>query len=201
MSVSIGQEQEYVKVPRSELVCQLRERDGDFCQYPGESHLLDFSVVDGPREVTIDHHIPQHYGKAEGWTMAQIWALSNLRLMCKKHNAKKGDLIPNEDGTLPEKPKSSFRFRRQKRAGRPELCLECNNGHDLLVGEYCANCGCNAQRFPRSAKVKFNDCDHELLWCWVCSITPDMRPSSVGIALRQADSTELGEWLDDEEQE
>lgn len=196
MSVSIDQQQEYVKVPRPELIRQLRERDGDECQFPGEEHTLDFTVVEGPKEVTIDHHIPQYYGKANGWTMAEIWYLDNLKLMCKRHNAKKGDLIPNEDGTLPAKPQSTFRFRRQKRAGRPELCLECDNGHNLFVGEVCANCGCNAQRFPRSAKVRVPDCDHEILWCWACSIGVIERTSSVYTASRQARSDELGEVFD-----
>lgn len=189
--------EEVTKIPRAELVRQLRERDGDICQYPGEQHALDFTVESGPMEPTIDHWQPQHFGKSNGWTRDEIWDLSNLKLMCKKHNAKKGDLLPNEDGTLPSKAKSTFRFRRQKRAGRPDLCLECDNGHNLMVGEYCASCGCDAQRFPRSAKVRYDECDHELLWCWVCSITPDMRPSSIGIAMRQADSNELGEWIDE----
>lgn len=182
-----------VKVPRSELVRRLRKRDGDMCQHPDCSAFLDFAVTDGPLEPTIDHWMPQAFGKANGWSNDQIWALRNLKLMHKKCNAKKGDLIPNEDGTLPKKPQSTFRFRRQKRAGRADLCTECNNGHDLFVGEICANCGCNAQRFPRGSKVRFDECDHELAWCWVCSITPDMRPSTVGIAMRQADSDELGE--------
>lgn len=170
MSVSIDQRQEHVKVPRSELVGQLVERDGLVCQYPGEEHELDLTITEGPREVTIDHHIPQWYCKKEGWTNEQIWAPSNLKLMCKRHNAKKGDRIPNADGTLPDKAQSTFRFRRQKRAGRPELCGECDNGHNLFVGEVCANCGCNAQRFPRWAKVKANECSHDVTWCWACSI-------------------------------
>lgn len=185
---------EYTKVPRAELVAQLRGRDGERCMHPDCGNVLDFSIVEGPYEVTLDHWYPQYAGKADGWSMAEIWSVDNLKLMHKRCNAKKGDLIPNEDGTLPAKPGSTFRFRRQKRAGRPELCMECDNGHDLYIGEYCASCGCNAQRFPRSAKVKFNECDHEIAWCWVCSITPDMRPSSVGTAMRQADSDELGEW-------
>lgn len=193
--------QAYTKVPRAELVAQLRTRDGNRCMHPDCGGVLDFTVLDGPLEVTIDHWMPQHFGKSNGWTMGEIWALSNLKLMHKKCNAKKGDLIPNEDGTLPAKPKSTFRFRRQKRAGRPDLCLECDNGHNLMVGEVCANCGCDAQRFPRSAKVKYAGCDHELLWCWVCSITPEMRPASVHTAVRQACSDELGEVLLDEEEE
>jgi 5-methylcytosine-specific restriction endonuclease McrA len=185
---------DYNKVPRAELVAAMRSRDGDTCQHPDCGRIIDFSVTEGPSEPTIDHWIPQYFGKAEGWTQEQIWDLSNLKMMHKKCNAKKGDLIPFEDGTLHEKPKSTVRFRRQKRAGRPELCVDCDNGHNLFAGEICASCGCDAQRFPRSAKVRFDECDHEILWCWVCSITPDMRPPSIGIAMRQGDSDELGEF-------
>lgn len=186
------------KLTRQEMIDALRARDGYKCAYPECGGKLDFSITDGPQEVTIDHWMPQHYGKAEGWTWEEIWDINNLRLMHKKCNAKKGDRIPFEDGTLPERNVRKFRYRRDKRAGRAELCMACDNGHDLMVGEICASCGCDAQRFPRSAKVKFADCDHEVMWCWVCSITPDMRPSSVGTAMRQADSDELGEWFSEE---
>lgn len=182
---------------RLEIIRALVARDGTMCQFPGEEHELDFAA-EGRAEVTIDHWVPQWYGKSEGWTPDEIWDTSNLKLMCKKHNAKKGDRIPNEDGSLPEKPMSTFRYRRQKRAGRPELCLECENGHNLLIGEYCANCGCNAQRFPRWAKVNANDCSHDITWCWACSIGIVERESSVATAMRQADSTELGEMFLDE---
>lgn len=158
------------KVPRAELVRQLRARDGDACQYPGCAKVLDFSITEGPLEPTIDHWIPQWFGKENDWSPDEIWAVDNLKLMCKRCNAKKGDLIPNEDGTLPAKTQSTFRFRRQKRAGRPELCVECDNGHNLFIGEVCANCGCNAQRFPRWAKEKANHCSHDITWCWACSI-------------------------------
>jgi hypothetical protein len=161
------------------------------CQHPDCSQELDFEIIDGPLEVTIDHWMPQWWGKEQGWSPEKIWAVKNLKLMHKKCNAKKGDLIPNPDGTLPKKVVSNFKFRRQKRAGRPELCTECNNGHNLFAGEICANCGCNAQRFPLAAKVRFSECDHELMWCWLCSITPEMRPASVDIAVRQGES---GEW-------
>ena len=188
--------QEYTKIPRAEIIDLLRERDDDNCMHPDCGRELDFEVIEGPLEVTIDHWMPQYYGKANGWTMTEIWALDNLKLMHKKCNAKKGDLIPNEDGTLPLKPQSTFRFRRQKRAGRPELCAECDNGHNLFSGEVCANCGCNAQRFPRSAKVKANECDHELFWCWACSIGIVERTSGVYTAARQIRSDELGEVFD-----
>lgn len=196
MSVSIDQIAGRKKISRPELVVALRKRDGDNCQYPGAEHPLDFSILEGPNEHTIDHHIPQWYGKQNGWTIEQIWNLDNLRLMCKKHNAKKGDLIPNEDGTLPEKVKSNFKYRRQRRANRPDgPCPSCNNGHDLFVGEVCADCGMNAQRFPMSAKVRVPDCDHEILWCWMCSIGIIERPSASSMAVRQGESGEWGDQL------
>lgn len=184
------------KLTRQEQVDALRARDGDTCKYPGCGEVIDFTIKDGPWEGTIDHWMPQYYGKANGWTQDQIWDLENLVLMHKRCNAKKGDRIPNDDGTLPEKIVRKFRYRRDKRAGRPEFCTECDNGHNLLYGEVCASCGCDAQRFPRSAKVKANECDHELFWCWACSIGVIDRPSSIGTAMRQADSDELGEHFD-----
>lgn len=184
----------HVKMARHEQVDALVERDGLTCQFPDCGNLLDLSVKEGPLEVTIDHWIPQHFGKANGWSFDEIWDLDNLKLMHKKCNAKKGDRIPNDDGSIPERATRTFRYRRDKRAERPDLCTSCDNGHNLLIGEVCASCGCDAQRFPRWAKVRANECDHEISWCWWCSITPEARPSSVGIAMRQADSDELGEF-------
>lgn len=169
----------YRKVPRAELVAALIERDGTKCMFPGCKQELDFSIIDGPREVTLDHWIPQWFGKENGWTMDQIWSVDNLKLMEKKCNAKKGERLPNEDGSLPPRQESTFKFRRQKRAGRPEFCGECSNGHDLFIGEICANCGCNAQRFPRWAKVKANECSHDITWCWACSIGVVDRASAI----------------------
>lgn len=201
MTDTIVTDDTYVKVPRAEIVAALRKRDGDTCQHPDCGRIIDFSITDGPSENTIDHWIAQYHGKANGWTMAQIWDLSNLKMMHKKCNAKKGDLIPNEDGTLPPKPQSTFRFRRQKRADRTEACKQCDNGHNLGADELCASCGMTAQRFPRWAKVKAPECDHELFWCWACSIGIIERPCSVGIAMRQGASGEydIEDFLDAEE--
>jgi len=187
------------KIPRAQLVADLVERDGALCQHPDCGQPMDLTLTEGPRQATIDHWIPQVFGRENGWTREEIWALSNLKLMHRKCNAKKGDLIPNEDGSLPAKIAKTFRYRRDKRAERPELCTSCDNGHNLFADEVCASCGCDAQRFPRSAKVRFDECDHEIMWCWVCSITPDMRPSVIGSAMRQADATEIGEWLEEDE--
>lgn len=189
------------KVARPEILASLRKRDGDRCQHPKCNGSLDFSLTDGPLEVTIDHWMPQHYGKANGWTYEEIWDLSNLKLMHKKCNAKKGDLIPNEDGTLPERAVRKFRYRRDKRATRPELCEVCDNGHNLAPDEVCGNCNATAQRFPRWRKVNANECDHELMWCWACSIGLVERPSSIGTAMRHADSDEIGEFFPSDEEE
>lgn len=190
-----------IKGTRQSQISALRARDGDTCQYPDCGLVLDFSITEGQLEPTIDHHFPQHLMRAEEnpWTYEQIWDLSNLRLMHKKCNAKKGDRIPNEDGTLPDKIVRKFRYRRDKRASRPEFCEQCDNGHNLAYDEVCAACGSDAQRYPRWAKVRAPECDHELFWCWACSIGIVPRISVIGTAMRQADSDELGEMFDPEE--
>jgi 5-methylcytosine-specific restriction endonuclease McrA len=148
---------------RAELVLALIDRDGDECRY---CHR-DFKQ----RERTIDHVYPQSRGYTDGWTYEQVWDLSNLVLACKPCNAKKGDQLLNEDGTIPARKARTFRYRRDKRATRPDApCVVCDNGHNLFIDEICAQCGVSAQQFPRSAKVKSPDCDHALTWCWACSI-------------------------------
>src|SRR6185503_17580109 len=87
----------YRKVPRAELVAALVERDGTKCMFPGCGNELDFSIIEGPREVTLEHWIPQWFGKENGWSMDKIWSVDNLKLMEKKCNAKKGERVPNED--------------------------------------------------------------------------------------------------------
>ena len=152
------------RAKRSELLAALIERDGDHCRYCNR----DFSK----RERTIDHVYPQSKAFADGWTYEQVWSLDNLALACKPCNAKKGDRILNDDGTIPKRDERTFRYRRDKRAQRPEICTSCNSGRDLGPDEICASCnsGPMPERFPRWAKVKSSECDHELFWCWACSI-------------------------------
>jgi 5-methylcytosine-specific restriction endonuclease McrA len=157
------QAERHARPSRSELVLALIERDGDECRY---CHR-DFRQ----RERTIDHVYPQSRGYAEGWTYEQVWDLSNLSLACKPCNAKKGDQLLDEDGNIPKRKERTFRYRRDKRATRPDQpCVECDNGHNLFIDEICAQCGVSAQQFPRDAKVKAPDCDHAKTWCWACSI-------------------------------
>lgn len=185
--------------PRAELVQELIVRDGLVCQFPGCGAQLDVDGI-GPLEITIDHWIPQAWAYANGWTYEQVWDISNLKLMEKKCNAKKGDLLPNEDGTIPARKVRTFRYRRDKRAQRAEVCVACNAGRNLGPNEVCAACnsGPQPERFPRWAKVSSVECDHELFWCWACSIGIVDRVNTVGIAMRQADSDEIGELFDEE---
>src|ERR1700740_2670892 len=102
--------QRHARPSRSELVLALIERDGDECRY---CHR-DFSV----RERTIDHVYPQSRAFEEGWTYEQVWSLDNLALACKPCNAKKGDLLLDENGEIPRRRERTFRYRRDKRAQR-----------------------------------------------------------------------------------
>lgn len=169
----------HLRPARAELVLALIERDGDECRY---CHR-DFSV----RERTIDHVYPQSRGYAEGWTYEQIWSLDNLALACKPCNAKKSDLILNPDGTIPKRRERTFRYRRDKRAQRAEICSACNAGRNLGPDEVCAACnsGPQPERWPRWAKVPSAECDHELFWCWACgSGVVDRTPASEMILIK-----------------
>lgn len=158
-----------IKTTRAELIQGCLERDGNVCRHPDCGRELDFDAV-GPREVTIDHHYPQSWCIAQGWTAEEIWHLDNLRLMCKACNAKKSDLVPNEDGTLPSKPQTRAVLRRN-RGPRPEVCTTCESGRALDMDEECDVCGSGPMppTFPRWAKVKPNECTHAgIWWCWAC---------------------------------
>lgn len=157
---------------RAELVHALIERDGDECRY---CHR-DFEK----RERTIDHVYPQRRAYEDGWTYEQVWDLENLALACKPCNARKSDRLLDENGNIPARKERTFRYRRDKRATRPDQpCVECDNGHNLFIDEVCAACGVTAQQFPRSAKVKAPDCDHAVTWCWACSIGVTPRKGAI----------------------
>lgn len=150
------------RMTRAEIIDALIERDSDECRY---CHR-DFTQ----RERTIDHVYPQSRAYEDGWTYEQVWDLGNLALACKPCNAKKGDQLLDEDGNIPKRKERTFRYRRDKRIDRTGPCVSCDNGHNLFIGEICAACGCDAQNFPRSAKVKADECDHAITWCWACCI-------------------------------
>lgn len=174
------------KVPRAQLVAELIARDGNLCQHPDCGTRMDLSLDEGPMQATIDHWIPQVFGKANGWTPQEIWDVSNLKLMHRKCNAKKGDLIPNKDGTLPPKPKSTFKFRREARAQRPEVCDACMAGRLLGQDEYCNACGHGPQpgRYPKWRQMSPKECDHDLFYCVSCTVWfPEQRRSALDALL------------------
>lgn len=171
---------------RAELVLALIDRDGDECHYCER----DFRQ----RERTIDHVYPQSRAYADGWTYQQVWDLSNLVLACKPCNAKKGDQLLNEDGTIPARKTRTFRYRRDKRAERAEICTSCSAGRDLGPDEVCSSCGSGPmpERFPRWAKMSATDCDHEAFWCWSCSIGITPRVGATEMLVMSHESGEYG---------
>lgn len=181
-----------VKARRDETIETLRKRDGDNCAFPGCKETLDFSIDDESRmQVTVDHWIPQWWCYENDWTYEEVWDFSNLRLMHKKCNAKKGERVPNEDGSLPARVTKQFKLRRQKRANRPDgPCKTCNNGHAIDFGDVCEVCGVHGKAFNIDAKAKASECDHDLFWCWCCSIGIVERPPAIVKVLD-------GEYLDE----
>lgn len=172
-----------IKIDRQALISDLIARDGLVCQYPGCEETLDLNALEHQKGfVTIDHWMPQSYGKENGWTYEEIWDLSNLKLMSKKCNARKSDLIPNEDGTLPVREVSTFHSRRAAKVQRPEICTDCNSGRDLDENEWCNACGSGPmpERFPKWRQLSHKECDHDLFFCVSCTIWfPEKRRSAL----------------------
>lgn len=183
---------ETTRMSRQQMVDALVGRDGWICQYPGCDRELEPNAT-GQGEVTIDHWISQSHGKQNDWTYEQIWDLSNLKLMHKKCNSRKGDLLPNEDGTIPTRPSRTFRYRRDKRAQRAEVCEACMAGRNLGQDEWCNACGHGPQpgRFPKWRQESVKQCDHDLFYCVACTIWfPEMRRSALDTLLTGGDGYE-----------
>lgn len=142
------------KAARDQVVARLVKRDGNRCMFPGCTK--PFTDINKP---TIDHWLP--------WSLYRDSSFKNLRLMHQFCNNKKGDIIPNNDGSLTLK-----RARTVKKA-RPRLCEECLSGRILLEGEVCLVCGSGPQpsRFPTAYKKKPKNCSHSgndhCTWCFL----------------------------------
>lgn len=151
---------------REDRIATLRKRDGDFCMHPDCGKKLDFSrTSESPdrNDVTIDHWRPL--------SQDGTWALENLKLMHRRCNQYKGDMMPNADGSLPERRMSTFQRRAEKRAGRVEECNTCINGRILLIGEECPDCGSGPQpaAAPTAYQLRPKECPHAGPWhCWMC---------------------------------
>jgi hypothetical protein len=145
---------------KKEKIGLVRERDGFSC-------AICHKLFKANSEVTLDHWIPRAAGGTED--------ISNLRLAHKKCNAWKSDRMPNEDGTIPPRPKRvSYQDRKQRRQEILEnICTDCYDGRLLLESENCPYCGAQAgpEDWPHWAKRKANQCRHTPPeWCWACSI-------------------------------
>jgi hypothetical protein len=137
---------------RKELIEVLSERDGYFCFLCKGSFGTD-------EKPTIDHFYPLSKGGT--------WDLDNLKLSHSLCNAKKGNIVPNPDGTIPPREKDL-----KVKVVRPDLCEHCHNGRALLSGEVCDLCGSVPQPLvlPKYLQRHPRDCDHSRYYCWNCHV-------------------------------
>lgn len=133
-------------------------------------------------DITFDHWIPQSWARANGWTEDRIHNPDNLRLMHKPCNAKKGDLIPVDETTVPVRETSETqRDRKMNKGPRPEGCFLCETGRLLLPGETCPDCGIGPQPAcaPKTLQKSPKECDHDTFHCWMCFIGHIERKSAL----------------------
>lgn len=151
---------------REEIILAIEARDGVDCFLCKRPFSKD--VNNELFEVTIDHWYPQSIGFAAGWSYEEVNDLSNLRKAHRPCNAKKGDLIPFPDGTLPERPVKE----RSIKGPRPVSCDTCMNGRILLLGEICPDCysGPQPRAFPKTLQKIPKECDHSFYHCFMCVI-------------------------------
>jgi hypothetical protein len=158
------------QMTRAETIQALELRDGPNCFHPDCGKEFK-----NEEDKTFDHWIPQSKGGT--------WDIENLRLMHKRCNALKGDRMPNEDGTLPVlyRELNSAERRAVKHAQRPEICTKCNSGRALGEEDVCETCGSGPmpRTFPQWKKMKSSECDHDLFWCWACTLGFYERPAAI----------------------
>lgn len=149
---------------RQETIQILAERDGYVCMFPDCTEPLD---DDGKHMVTLDHIYPQALAKANGWSLEQINDISNLQLMGKNCNARKGHLVPDENGVLPVKAHAP----KIAKSERPAICETCYSGRLLFIGEECYDCGSGPQpaAAPKATQKTPKECSHAGYdHCWMC---------------------------------
>lgn len=153
------------ELTRQEVIDLLTERDGFACQFPGCTEPMTDT---GNHMVTLDHIHPQALARAQGWTEEQINDLSNLQLMGKRCNARKGHLTYDEDGNLPLKRREP---RAVAKSHRPAVCDTCASGRLLFPGEECYDCGSGPQPAvaPKATQKSPKECTHAGYdHCWMC---------------------------------
>jgi hypothetical protein len=164
---------------REDIILAIEARDGLDCFLCKKPFSKD--VNSEWHEVTIDHWYPQSVAYAEGWTYEQVNDLSNLRKAHRPCNTQKSDIVPNPDGTLPERPKKD----RTIRVPRPVSCDTCMNGRILLLGELCPDCNSGPQpaAFPKTLQKRPKECDHSKFHCWMCVIGHIPRKSAIQVII------------------
>lgn len=152
---------------KQDKIILIKRRDGHNCFLCKEPFVGE--------QPTIDHWIPRSAGGSDD--------VSNLRLSHKKCNILKGDIIPNEDGTITYPPRRVPYARRKKQREDilSKFCDDCENGRMLGEGQICNSCGSNPgpSHSPRYLKRKSPECDHNMYWCWACSIGITERKSVI----------------------
>lgn len=145
---------------KQELIELLKSRDGDscfICRKPFEEE-----------QPTIDHWVPKAVGGSD--------EIDNLRITHRKCNTEKADRIPNQDGTLPPKRPNGLDRNRMRRLNKKKLkesiCRVCDNGRKLAQSAKCRTCGSlpGPEHYPHYLKRASHKCDHNINWCWACSI-------------------------------
>jgi len=147
-------------ISKQEVISIIKNRDGDFC------FICKKEFIEEPP--TIDHWIPKAHGGKDD--------VENLRITHRKCNTEKADRIPNEDGTIPEKNLTNMQRynlkKEHKKKLKEKVCHICENGRKLKKYDTCRVCGSEAgpKHAPHYLKRPANLCDHNLNWCWACSI-------------------------------
>jgi hypothetical protein len=154
-----------LELSRQETIEILTIRDGYTCMFPDCTEPLTDT---GNHMVTLDHIYPQALAKRDGWSIDKINHINNLQLMGKNCNARKGHLIPDENGNLPLKVKEP---RALAKSERPVICETCYAGRLLFLGEECYDCGSGPQPAiaPKATQKTPKECTHAGHdHCWMC---------------------------------
>ena len=117
-----------------------------------------FDKADPP---TLDHIHPTSRG---GLDVSTNWAVAH-----RSCNNAKGDRLVLPDGTLEPKP---IKAARKSKVEKKKPCEKCWEGRNLGPDDVCAICGMTAmpQPWPRYKQRTPKECDHNIYFCWSCTL-------------------------------
>ena len=147
-----------MRLKTRDLVDYLIQRDGLLCHFPGCKHPKVFKGYD---DISIDHWIPKSRGGTDH--------TNNLKLMHVKCNNAKSNRLVLPDGTLEVRPAKTAK---KAKAARKKPCEKCWEGRNLGPDDVCAICGMTAmpQPWPRYKQRTPKECDHNIYFCWSCTL-------------------------------